>query len=261
MHKHHEQSIENMKEYYRKHGALALILTGSVAKGTERADSDLDGVVILSEEEYAEKEKNNTTTETIDGLCTYEGGYFDIKYMTKEYLKELAKKGSEPARNGFTKARILFCNDADIEDILSLIPVFQKTEKKEKLLSFYSDFWLNYYYFLQGCPVDGYMKLHAVGEVIYSIYRMVLQENEILFPCNRRLEDFVARISAQTDRLVSLGKVAARSQDIEDVKAFVEYSFEILRFEVPSDLSNVLSRYAADFEQWWRVPRPNVNEW
>lgn len=27
MHKHHEQSIENMKEYYRKHGALALILT------------------------------------------------------------------------------------------------------------------------------------------------------------------------------------------------------------------------------------------
>ena len=50
------------------HEAIALILIGSVAKGTERADSDLDGVVILSEEEYAEKEKNNTTTETINGL-------------------------------------------------------------------------------------------------------------------------------------------------------------------------------------------------
>ena len=47
MYKHHEQSIENMKDYYRKHGAVALILAGSVAKGTERADSDLDGVVIL----------------------------------------------------------------------------------------------------------------------------------------------------------------------------------------------------------------------
>lgn len=45
MYKHHEQSIENMKDYYRKHGAVALILAGSVAKGTERADSDLDGVV------------------------------------------------------------------------------------------------------------------------------------------------------------------------------------------------------------------------
>ena len=111
------------------------------------------------------------------------------------------------------------------------------------------------------------VKIENITEVaagnIGSVYiiRMVLQENEILFPCNRRLEDFVARISAQTDRLVSLGKVAARSQDIEDVKAFVEYSFKILRFEIPSDLSNVLSRYTADFEQWWRVPRPNVNEW
>lgn len=95
-------------------------------------------MVILSEEEYAEKDKKNTTTETIDGLCTYEGGYFDIKYMTKQYLMDLAKKGSEPARNGFAKAKILFCNDTEIEDILPLIPVFQKTEKRK-----------NYYLFTQ----------------------------------------------------------------------------------------------------------------
>ena len=126
MYKHHEQSIENMKEYFRQPGAIALILVGSVAKGKEREDSDLDGVVILSEEEYAEKEKSNVTTETIDGLCTYEGGYFDIKYMTKEYLKDLTEKGSEPARNGFTKAKILFCNDSEIEDILPRIPGYQK---------------------------------------------------------------------------------------------------------------------------------------
>ena len=74
-------------------------------------------MVILSEEEYAEKDKKNTTTETIDGLCTYEGGYFDVKYMTKGYLKELSEKGSEPARNTFTKSRILFCNDTEIESI------------------------------------------------------------------------------------------------------------------------------------------------
>ena len=141
-------------------------------------------MVVVTDKDYALRVKNHTTVETIHGYCTYEGGYFDVKYMTKEFLADAAEKGSEPTRNAFLKA-----------------------------------------YFLQGCPVDGYMKLHAVGEVIYSIYRMVLQENEILFPCNRRLEDFVARISAQTDRLVSLGKVAARSQDIEDVKAFVDSSF------------------------------------
>ena len=218
-------------------------------------------MVVVTDKDYALRVKNHTTVETIHGYCNYEGGYFDVKYMTKEFLADAAEKGSEPTRNAFLKARVLFTKDNEIPGLVERIPVFQKQEKEDKMLSFYADFWLNYYYFLQGCPVDGYMKLHAVGEVIYSIYRMVLQENEILFPCNRRLEDFVARISAQTDRLVSLGKVAARSQDIEDVKAFVEYSFKILRFEIPSDLSNVLSRYTADFEQWWRVPRPNVNEW
>ena len=47
MYKHHEESIENMKEYFKKQDVIALILIGSVAKGTERADSDLDCAVIL----------------------------------------------------------------------------------------------------------------------------------------------------------------------------------------------------------------------
>lgn len=261
MYKHHEQSIENMKDYFRKHGAIALILAGSVAKGTERAGSDLDGVVILSEEKYAEKEKNHTTTETIDGLCTYEGGYFDIKYMTKEYLKDLAEKGSEPARNGFMKARILFSNDAEIEDILPLIPVFQKTEKKEKLLSFYSDFWLNYHYFLKSCPIDGYMKMNTIVEIIYSIYRMILQENEILFDCNRRLEQQVESVSEKTVELVRLGRKLAASQSIQDAGQFVDKFVEITTYMPPKDLSVVLTRYSKDFQEWWRQPRPNIKEW
>lgn len=261
MYKHHEQSIENMKAYYRKHGAIALILAGSVAKGTERADSDLDGVVILSEEEYAEKEKNNTTTETINGLCTYEGGYFDIKYMTKQYLKDLAERGSEPARNGFMKARILFCNDAEIENILPLIPVFQKTEKKEKLLSFYSNFWLNYNYFLKSCPIDGYMKMNTLAEIIYSIYRMILQENEILFDCNRRLEQQVESVSEKAAELVSLGKRLEISQSIQDADRFVDKFTEITMYEPPKDIAVVLTRYSKDFQEWWREPRPNIKEW
>lgn len=261
MYKHHEQSIDNMKDYYRKRGAIALILAGSVARGTERADSDLDGMVILSEEEYAEKEKNNTTTEIIDGLCTYEGGYFDIKYMTKEYLKDLAEKGSEPARTGFMKARILFCDDAEIEAILPLIPVFQKTEQKEKLLSFYSDFWLNYHYFLKSCPIDGYMKMHTIAEIIYSIYRMILQENELLFDCNRRLEQQVESISEKTAELVCLGRNLENSQSIPDADKFVDKYIEITTYVPPKDIAVILTRYAKDFQEWWRNPRPNIKEW
>ena len=261
MYKHHEESIVNMKEHFRKHGAIALILTGSVAKGTERADSDLDGVVILSEEEYTEKEKNHTTTETIDGLCSYEGGYFDRKYMTKQYLKDLSERGSEPARNGFAKAKILFCNDAEIADILPQIPVFQKAEKEEKLLSFYSDFWLNYHYFLKSCPIDGYMRIHTIAEIIYSIYRMILQENEILFDCNRRLERQVETLSEKTAALVRLGRKLEISQNILDADQFVDMYMEITTYIPPKDIAIILTTYAKDFQEWWRKPRPNIKEW
>lgn len=261
MYKHHEESIENMKEFFRNQGAIALILIGSVAKGTEREDSDLDCAVILSQEEYAKKEKTNITSETVEGLCTYEGGYFDVKYMTKGYLKELSEKGSEPARNTFTKSRILFCNDTEIEGILPRIPVFQTREKEEKLLSFYSDFWLNYYYFLKSCPIDGYMKMHTIAEIIYSVYRMILQENEILFDCNRRLEKQVESISPQTVDLVRLGRQLEVSQSIEDTDRFVNKYIEVSTYAPPKNIAVVLTQYAKDFQEWWIKPRPNIHEW
>ena len=185
MYQHHKDSLENMKKYFMEKDVIALIFGGSVAKGNERPDSDLDAMVVVSDEIYKEKKETNRTAETVSGFCTYEGGYFDIKYMTKDFLREAAEKGSEPARNAFVKAQVLFSHDPEIEEIVAKIPVFQKSEKEEKMMSFYADFWLNYYYFMKSCPIDGYMRLHAINEVIYSLYRMILQENEILFASKR----------------------------------------------------------------------------
>lgn len=261
MYSHHKESLEIMKNYFKERDAIALIFGGSVAKGNERPDSDLDAIIVVSDAVYKEKEASNCTAETVSGLCTYEGGYFDVKYVTKEFLKEAAEKGSEPARNAFVKSQVLFSSDPEIEGIVAQIPVFQRSGKEEKLKSFYSDFWLNYYYFLKGCSVDGYMKLHAVNEVIYSLYRIFLQENEILFACNRRLEGQVEAISEDAAELVRLGRRLAATQTLEDADAFVNRFWEISGYKPPENIGAILSTYVKDFEQWWRVPRPNINEW
>lgn len=261
MYKHHEESIEKMKKYFEEMGAVALILGGSVTKGKARPDSDLDGMVILTDEDYVEREKRGATTEVVEGHCTYEGGYFDVKYMTKRYLAELACKGSEPARNGFTGARLLFTHDPDIERMIADIPIFQTKEKDEKMLSFYSDFWLNYYYFLKSCSIDGYMRMRTIAEIIYDLYRMVLQEQEILFDCNRLLESQVEAISADTARLVSYARVLEETQSEEDADRFVEFFLEMTAYEPPTDMSVIFTTYSKDFQEWWREYRPNMNEW
>ena len=90
---------------------------------------------------------------------------------------------------------------------------------------------------------------------------MVLQENEILFDCSRRLEQQVESISEKTLELTRLGKKLAVSQDIQDADRFVDKYIEIAVYVPPKDIAVVLTRYSKDFQEWWREPRPNIKEW
>lgn len=262
MYQHHKDSLENLKNYFMaKEEVIAVIFGGSVAKGCERPDSDLDTMVIITPEAYQRRVETNTTVETISGYCTYEGGYFDTKYMTKEYLLQAAEKGSEPTRNSFVKARVLYSRDPEIQEIVERIPVFQKAEQEDKMKSFYSNFWLNYHYFLKDCKPDGFMRMRCISEILYSIYRMILQEKEVLFPSNRRLEETVDQLPDRPERIVELGRRLAVEQTDEAAEDFVQCYMEWTQYPLLQDVSQILSRYAADFEQWWRVPRPLVGEW
>lgn len=259
---HHKESLENLKHYFSSQPeTIAIVFGGSVAKGNERPDSDLDAMIVVSEEVYQRRVAENATAETIRGMCTYEGGYFDVKYMTKQYLAEAADKASEPTRNSFLKSRVIYSTDPEIEEIVSRIPVFQESEREDKMLSFYSNFFLNYGYFLKGCNADGYMRLHAIGEVIYSVYRMILQQNAILFPCNRRLEETVEQAPDKPENIVALGRQLAAEQTMEAADAFAAAFRAWNRWTPPDGGAGLLSRYVQDFEQWWRVPRPFINEW
>lgn len=261
MYQHHKESLEILVDYFKKkEEVIAVVFGGSVAKGIERPDSDLDAMVIVTVEEYQRRESNGTLSETIRGMCTYEEGYFDIKYMTKEYIKEAAKKGSEPTRNSFLCAKVLYSKDPEIESIVSRIPVFQKEEKMDKQLSFYSSLMLNYYYFWKECKPEGYMKIHVMSEIIYTIYRMILQENEILFPSNRRLEEMVEQVENKPKDIVLLGNSFAKSGEDDDCEAFV-FAFLEWFTHKEEDWKKILTRYQEDYETWWIKPRPLVKEW
>lgn len=261
MYQHHIDSIEKMKEYYaNQEGLIALVLGGSVAKGNERPDSDLDGMIIVTDEVYEQRKAMGKTAETVVGHCTYPEGYFDVKYMNKAYIKAAAEKASEPTRNSFIGARVLISHDPEIDELVPKIGVFQTQERDDKMLSFYGAYLLNHNYFIRACKVDGYMRTHAVGEILYAVYRMILQENEILFPCNRRLEETVAKAPNKPENIVELGRAAAEKQDDASIEAFANAYFSWTKYPLP-DKRLAHSRYVTDYEQWWHIPRPLVNEW
>ena len=152
MYKHHEEAVNELYKYFSgRDEVIALVFDGSVARGDERADSDIDAMVIVTDEDFKKREEMNCTSECISGYCNYEGGYFDVKYMTKNYIKLAADKASEPTRHSFIGARVLFTKDEEINDIINRIPVFQRGEKADKQLSFYANLILNYEYFWKDC--------------------------------------------------------------------------------------------------------------
>ena len=260
---HHREAVKELISIFReKEGVIALVFGGSVAKHMEREDSDIDAMVIVTEEFYERKRKVNCIAECISmGDCAYPGGYFDVKYMTKDYIRDAAEKGSEPTRNSFIGSHVLFSADEEVTELVRRIPVFQKQEFEEKMLSFFSNLQLNYNYFWKACRPEGYMKLKVASEIVYSLYRMVLQENEILFPCNRRLEQFVKLAPDQPEHLVEYCEEFCRTLEDEPLDKTVEAWKAWTHYQYPTDSAVCQSRYCDDFEQWWRVPRPLVSEW
>ena len=260
---HHREAVKELISIFReKEGVIALVFGGSVAKHMEREDSDIDAMVIVTEEFYERKRKVNCIAECISmGDCAYPGGYFDVKYMTKDYIRDAEEKGSEPTRNSFIGSHVLFSADEEVTELVRRIPVFQKQEFEEKMLSFFSNLQLNYNYFWKACRPEGYMKLKVASEIVYSLYRMVLQENEILFPCNRRLEQFVKLAPDQPEHLVEYCEEFCRTLEDDPLDKALEAWKAWTHYQYPTDSAVCQSRYCDDFEQWWRVPRPLVSEW
>ncbi len=265
MYPHHKESLDIALDFFKtkshiKDGLIAIFFGGSVAKGCEREDSDLDFMIIVTDEMHDRLTKEGCTVETVSGLCTYEGGYFDIKYYKKDFLLALAEKGSEPARNAWDKARCLYTTEPELAELAAKIPCFDESLYNEKMLSFYGYFTLNEGYFWPMGKHDRFLRMRAATDTIYYGFRMILQENHILFPCAKSLFMTVEKAPNKPDGIIELAYKVLDTLADEDMTDFVNAIKNFLSWPIP-DWSVAGSRYTDDNELWWNNPRPLIAEW
>ena len=259
---HHRQSIKNLIEYYKDDDdTLAVILGGSIAKGLERADSDVDAMIIVTDRRYGELLSQNRLSECITDGCTYEGGYFDIKYYTKNYLQAVAERGSEPARNAFVKVKVFFSRDMEIDDIVSKIGMFQKSEKEEKQFSFYSALKLQTDYFWGVSSDNNYLRIRTAADIALYCYRLLLLDNNVLFPCHRSLEQTVSSLARRPAGIIDKGNKMLAELTDEAMWEFVQTVLDFIDYKPQKDYHEYLTRFIDDCELWWYTERPNITEW
>ncbi|MCL1883143.1 MAG: nucleotidyltransferase domain-containing protein [Defluviitaleaceae bacterium] len=255
--KHHKESLLEMRGYYQNDDdVIALILGGSVAKGEERPDSDLDGMVIITDQAYEKRKAEGNLTDYITDKCTYQGGYFDIKYFNKGYLEAAAERGSDPTRNSFIKAKVIFSSDSDIEKIIGRIPIYPKEKKQERIKLFYSILhYANGYFYSNAVKNnDHYMLDKCRFEIVYAGLRMLYAYNEVFFPCHMRLIEYTNRLPQKPNRIVELARAVNEKKDVESKNAFVDAVLGFTNWGVNAN------SYVERMEQTWQYSDDNVYE-
>jgi len=118
--KHHQETIERVVQQLSATDAvLAVIVGGSVAHGFATESSDVDIMIVVSSEEYESRKRTGRLTYFNNQICTYEGGYVDGKYITIDFMKLVAEKGSEPARFAFKDAFMALSRADGLKQLLA----------------------------------------------------------------------------------------------------------------------------------------------
>ena len=136
---HHQQAIDRLSDAYRDDPSfLALIIGGSIAKGTARADSDVYFMIVAGDESYRLRLAARDLFINLRDLCDYEDGFVDDKIINFAFLSEVAKRGNWPSRAAFLGAFLAFSHIPDLEATLQRIPVYPEAGHDERIRAFCS---------------------------------------------------------------------------------------------------------------------------
>lgn len=186
---HHQRSIDRLADLYRDDPRFqALIVGGSVAKGFARADSDVDFMIVASDEEFERRLASRDLFINRTDVCDYPGGYADGKVISLEFIKRVAESGNEPSRAAFEGAFTVYSHISGLAGLLRRVPVYPERGHEERIRAFYCmafmQHWLMHEAQRHGNP---YTVTRAASQLVLFTARLLLAHNRRLFPYHKWL--------------------------------------------------------------------------
>jgi hypothetical protein len=184
---HHQQSIANVKGYFEQQPeVLALLLGGSIAHGFATPASDVDVLIVVSDEVYADRLARGQVHFFNRELCTYPEGYVDGKFVSRDFLEKVRARGSEPARFAFQDAQVLLSRLEGLPELLAGIAQYPVAEKAERLSRFYAQFTAWGWYLSEALKhANPYLLNTSASKLALFGGRLILAHNERLYPYHK----------------------------------------------------------------------------
>lgn len=222
MFEHHAATIARVVEHFSQDPEVTgLVLGGSIAHGFASAESDVDVLIVVSDADHAERLCGVRTGFFSRELCTYEGGYVDGKYISAGLLREVAERGSEPARFAFRDARVLFARDAALPELVAAAARYPVAGKAERIRRFQAQVEAWRWFSAEALKKQNRPLLRtAVAKLTLFGGRIVLAHNELLYPYHKWFLRVLAGAPEQPEGLLELIEALAGEPDAELVERF-----------------------------------------
>jgi predicted nucleotidyltransferase len=258
---HHQRAIDRLTEAYGDDPEFrGLIIGGSVARGYARDDSDVDFLIIATDEAFETRRAERDLFINRRDLCDYDGGFVDGKIINLAFLEDVAEKGNEPSRAAFEGAFAAYSHIPDLDALLQRIPVYPDSGHGERIKAFYSMAFIQHWLFHEADRHGNRYTLNrAASQLALFAGRLILAHNRRLFPYHKWLPRTLEAVPDKPDDLMARFNDLLNEPSADHATALFETVRDFQDWGV-SDL-DAYTWFMTDVEWSWMSGTVPVEDW
>lgn len=218
---HHQRAIESITNKLKENeDVLGVIIGGSVAHGFAKEDSDIDVMIVVSDELHRARIESGDVNYFETESTPYEGGYVDGKYTSEAFIRKIAEMGSEPARFAYKDSIVTFSKIDGLDQLVLAASQYPIELQKEKMEKFYAQFETWKWMFYEGLKRDQtYVLEYAISQYVLFAGRLVLAYNKELYPFHKWFIQVLEHAEHKPEDIITLMHDALTSKTKESVEA------------------------------------------
>lgn len=258
---HHQRAIDRLADAYRDDPEfIGLIIGGSVAKGFARDDSDVDFMIIATDESFERRFAERDLFINRQDLTDYPGGYVDGKILNLQFLRDVAAKGNDPSRAAFEGAFAAYSHVAELDSLIERIPAYPADSHEERIRTFYSMAFIQHW-LIQEAERHGnrYTILRAASQLSLFAGRLLLAHNRRLYPYHKWLPRTLEAVPDKPEDFMLLFDRLLESPNGENASALFECIRDFQDWGV-TDL-DAYTWFMLDVEWSWMDGRTPLEDW
>ncbi len=248
MNENQKETIERLKSLAAEDETiLGLILCGSLANGTETDKSDVDVIVVVTDDRFRHEQTNKNFFWGTDFDSNDFPVEVDGKIVPKRFIEEALRTGNESIRSTLFHSKMIY-GDKELQESLRSFSGSINGKKLQNIRKFYAlmksaRFSANVdtgnLLFVQKCIFD----------TVYFACRLVLAHNDILFPCVKNLHKEIENCSKIPEDFEDQMNDVLSTQSIEKLARFyktVDKYFDQYHYD-----NRIRKGYVLENELFW----------